>query len=157
METTLFNVEWPQMVWGFEGVAHTPTVANPMSIDCTKLHMFTFYRQSWSIYFFIIRRYPTCKRVDNGVRTCETYVCPPSKVCKIDGGIPKCFDDSSKSEYISFSSKSPTCLSLRIFNLLTFSGTKYNTKIFFQNQWRCIIDIFNSIVNKSRANKNWYE
>ncbi|XP_044758575.1 FHA domain-containing protein FhaA isoform X2 [Coccinella septempunctata] len=40
--------------------------------------------------------YPTCKRVDNGARTCNTYVCPPSKVCKMDGGIPKCFDDSSK-------------------------------------------------------------
>ncbi|XP_045476707.1 prisilkin-39-like isoform X1 [Harmonia axyridis] len=40
--------------------------------------------------------YPTCKKVGNGVKSCDNYVCPPSKVCKMDGGIPKCFDDSSK-------------------------------------------------------------
>lgn len=41
--------------------------------------------------------YPTCKRMDNaGPASCKNYVCPPTKVCKMDGTTPKCVDDHSK-------------------------------------------------------------
>ncbi|EFA08486.2 annexin A7 isoform X1 [Tribolium castaneum] len=41
--------------------------------------------------------YPTCKKMDNaGPPTCKSYVCPPTKVCRMDGATPKCVDDHSK-------------------------------------------------------------
>ncbi|KAJ3646460.1 hypothetical protein Zmor_024048 [Zophobas morio] len=40
--------------------------------------------------------YPTCKKSENaGPRSCTNYVCPPTKVCKMDGSTPKCVDDHS--------------------------------------------------------------
>lgn len=38
--------------------------------------------------------YPSCeKKVGGGARTCENYVCPPSQICKVDKGMPKCFEN----------------------------------------------------------------
>ncbi|XP_066259841.1 uncharacterized protein [Euwallacea similis] len=47
--------------------------------------------------------YPTCqKKTGNNARTCSTYVCPPSQVCKMDGDTPKCINDASKSGLVHY-------------------------------------------------------
>ncbi|KAL1497892.1 hypothetical protein ABEB36_008778 [Hypothenemus hampei] len=47
--------------------------------------------------------YPTCQRKSgSSSRTCATYVCPPSQVCKMDGNTPKCFNDASKSGHVGY-------------------------------------------------------
>ncbi|RZB40216.1 SSXT [Asbolus verrucosus] len=47
--------------------------------------------------------YPTCKKSNNaGPRTCANYVCPPTKICKMDGGTPKCLDDNSKVDRVGY-------------------------------------------------------
>jgi len=47
--------------------------------------------------------YPTCKKMANsGPRSCSTYVCPPTKVCKMDGSTPKCVDDHSQASRVGY-------------------------------------------------------
>lgn len=47
--------------------------------------------------------YPTCKKLGSSTaRTCATYVCPPSQVCKMDGDTPKCINDASKSGHVGY-------------------------------------------------------
>ncbi|KAF2887131.1 hypothetical protein ILUMI_19042, partial [Ignelater luminosus] len=43
--------------------------------------------------------YPTCKRVSNALPTCATYACPPTQVCRIDGGQPKCFHSAGSGKH----------------------------------------------------------
>ncbi|CAG9767304.1 unnamed protein product [Ceutorhynchus assimilis] len=51
--------------------------------------------------------YPTCKRKSgSGTRTCSNFVCPPSQVCKMDDGTPKCVNDASKSGHVGYDTHS---------------------------------------------------
>ncbi|XP_072381331.1 uncharacterized protein [Diabrotica undecimpunctata] len=52
--------------------------------------------------------YPTCQRVSSGPRTCATYVCPPTKVCKMDGDTPKCVDDVGKVGHVGYETSGNT-------------------------------------------------
>ncbi|XP_076249914.1 uncharacterized protein LOC143189116 [Rhynchophorus ferrugineus] len=51
-------------------------------------------------------QYPTCKKIQSGERTCANFVCPPSQVCQMDGGHPKCIADASKSGHVGYDTHS---------------------------------------------------
>lgn len=38
--------------------------------------------------------YPTCQRRANVAKTCDTFVCPPTMYCRLDGDTPKCIPDN---------------------------------------------------------------
>lgn len=50
--------------------------------------------------------YPTCQKNSNLARSCSNYVCPPTKVCKMDGDTPKCIDDVSKAGHVGYNTQS---------------------------------------------------
>lgn len=51
--------------------------------------------------------YPTCQKVSSAAATCATFVCPPTKTCRMDGSTPKCVDDDRASSSNTFSNNNP--------------------------------------------------
>jgi len=40
--------------------------------------------------------YPTCQKKTNAVSDCNTFICPPTMICRMDGSTPKCVQDPSQ-------------------------------------------------------------